>query len=408
MAKLTIGITDSVTNPAAGKFSIFWSSDFDMHVQTSSGTIYTYATNANTMAQVANKDFADATTTISNVSATSKAVKFSLSGMTAAVVLTIASSQSTSQTLTIPNITGPDTILTVGSTASQLANKDFSDASFTVSNVSSSSKAVKLSLSGMTASVVLTISSSQTTSQTLTIPNIAGADTLMTLALAQSVTGVKTMTNMTTLAGTNSVPSMTITNGVNLASATANAIENDGVSFYATMDTTNGRAAWMREHYFRTTGTTGITTIADVYGANSAIPLIANSFYEIEFAFHSIQSSAGGTYTLTLTTSTNTVTTRLDARYLTNPIAGLGTVGTPQTAGVIGATGTTLIQALPVTGLMAIANHTVKVFAFIAVGATGGNIRLRLTSSAGTATIQIGSYYRVKRMPAASTGTFAA
>jgi hypothetical protein len=51
---------------------------------------------------------------IVNATTTTKALAFNLSGMTAAKTLTLSSSQSTTQTLTIPNITASDTLATLG------------------------------------------------------------------------------------------------------------------------------------------------------------------------------------------------------------------------------------------------------------------------------------------------------
>jgi hypothetical protein len=51
---------------------------------------------------------------IVNASDTTKKLAVSLSGMTTAKTLTLSSSQSTTQTLTIPNITGSDTLATLG------------------------------------------------------------------------------------------------------------------------------------------------------------------------------------------------------------------------------------------------------------------------------------------------------
>lgn len=234
--------------------------------------------------------------------------------------------------------------------------------------------------------------------------NIYSTLATITTATLSAING-----NPTFGAGSSSAPSLSITNGTVQTSPTANAIENDGVAFYGTEDTTNGRGMFDRSHFFRLTSNgSGITTISDFFGANSAIPLVANSVYEIEWFCYLVQNTGAGTHTWTLTTSTNTITTLLSAEYITNPIAGIGTVGTPQTAGVINASGTTLVQGLPVTGSMAAANHYARIKTVISVGATGGNIRLRLTVSANNATPQAMSYYKVKRLPAGNAGTFAA
>ena len=73
------------------------------------GTVINY-TGITSTDRLTNKDLDDSTTTISNVSAASKAIKFSSSGATASTVLTLSNTQSTSQTLSFPNITGADTL----------------------------------------------------------------------------------------------------------------------------------------------------------------------------------------------------------------------------------------------------------------------------------------------------------
>jgi hypothetical protein len=69
----------------------------------------------------------------------------------------------------------------------------YTGANFVLKDPTTPTKQMNFSLSGMTASRLLTIAIVQTLSATLTIPNIAGAgDTVATLALAQTITGVKT------------------------------------------------------------------------------------------------------------------------------------------------------------------------------------------------------------------------
>ena len=71
---------------------------------------------------------------IVNASTTTKKLVHNLSGMTASVTLTLSSSQSTSQTLTIPNITAADTLVSQAFTQT-LTNKTISGASNTFSNL---------------------------------------------------------------------------------------------------------------------------------------------------------------------------------------------------------------------------------------------------------------------------------
>lgn len=207
-------------------------------------------------------------------------------------------------------------------------------------------------------------------------------------------------------AGTTTSAPLTIPNGTNLTAAAANAIENDGASFYKTQDTTNGRTTIDGWNHFRLTGSgTGITTIADFFGATgSGIPLVANGIYEIEW-FAQFSQATAGTATWTIVTAT-TALASLTGRYDCTNIAGIGAVGAPQQAG-INVTGSSS-TAFPVTGTMATAvTHQCTIKVVLQAGNGASNTRLRLTMSAGTATPLINSYFRVRRLPGANIGTFA-
>jgi hypothetical protein len=206
-------------------------------------------------------------------------------------------------------------------------------------------------------------------------------------------------------AAANSAP-LKFTSGTNLTTAEAGAAEFDGTSLYSTVDTTNGRRAWDGWNYFRLTGSgTGITTIADFFGANSAIPLVANGVYEIEWVCYFSQATAG-TATWTITTATTNLA-NLTGEYVGSPVGGIGAVGTPQTAGVnVTASSST---AFPVTGTEATAaTHYFRVRVLLTAGNGASNVRLRLTMSAGTATPLINSFFRVRRLPGSNTGAFVA
>jgi hypothetical protein len=61
-----------------------------------------------------NKALSDSTTTVVNAATSSKIVGFNLTGMAASTTLTLASAQSTSQTLNVPNVTATDTLASLG------------------------------------------------------------------------------------------------------------------------------------------------------------------------------------------------------------------------------------------------------------------------------------------------------
>lgn len=221
----------------------------------------------------------------------------------------------------------------------------------------------------------------------------------------ETLTG-KTLTNPVTTAGTATVPAMTLTSGTNMTTPTAGVCEFDGAAFYKTRDTTNGRCFDDGWCYFRLTGSgSGITTIADFFGANDGIPLVANGVYEIEWHCYFSQATAG-TATWTIVTAT-TALANLTGEYIGSPIGGIAAVGTPQTA-AINVTGSSS-TAFPVTGTEAnTATHYFTIRVLLTAGNGASNTRLRLTMSAGTATPLINSYFRVRRLPAANVGTFVA
>jgi hypothetical protein len=236
----------------------------------------------------------------------------------------------------------------------------------------------------------------------------AGAGNPGVLATALTIDSTKLATfagGIVTVAGGLTTTPLSITNGTNLTTATANAVENDGVARYFTHDTTNGRKVDDEWNFFELTGDgTGISTIADFFGATgSGIPLVANGRYEIEWHCVFTQATAG-TATWTIVTAT-TALAILDAGYIGTNIAGGGAVGAPQTAWVN--TTSSSSTALPVTGTEATGvTHQFDLHAIVTAGNGASNTRLRLTMGAGTATPKAGSYIKVRRLPAGNTGTF--
>ena len=267
-------------------------------------------------------------------------------------------------------------------------------------------KKIVFANTGATTGTNLTLAEAQSTSQTLNVPNLTGSGIIITDILVQSITGVKTMTNMTALTNTNSVPAQTIpAGGVVLSAIAAGAVETDGNALYYTHNTTDGRAVQDLSRWFRLTGAgSAISTIADLFGANSAIGMAANGVYEIEWHVYLVQNTGAAT-TWTFTITLSGAVTRVSAEYLVNAIAGIGTNAAATSAGNIGFTTTT---ALPVTGSMAAANHYAVIRAIVDVGATPRDIRLRLTVAANNATPQAGSWYRARRVSSGNTGVFTA
>lgn len=204
-------------------------------------------------------------------------------------------------------------------------------------------------------------------------------------------------------AGTASLAPLDFIPGTNLTVPVAGGVEYDGAAFYATVDTTSGRAFDDKWTLFRLAANgAAISTIADFFGANSAIPTVLNGVYEMEWHCY-FTVATGGTSTWTIV-NTQTVTNMV-ADWRATPIAGLATQGAVTAAGVI--TQTAASVALPVTGALSAASHHHVIRAIIEASAAG-NVRLRQTMSAGTSTPLRGSYLRVRRLPAGNTGSFVA
>ena len=144
-------------------------------------------------------------------------------------------------------------------------------------------------------------------------------------------------------------------------------------------------------------------TIADYFGANSSLGTVLNATYELTFWLWYLKTTAG-TVTYTLTNTQAYI--NLVAWYEQVAVGGIATNASPTGGGIV--TTTTAAAALPVTASLTTAvNHFAMIKAIAECG-TAGNIRLRVTSSAGTVTPLRGSYYTARRLLAGNEGTFVA
>lgn len=205
------------------------------------------------------------------------------------------------------------------------------------------------------------------------------------------------------LTGTAQKAPIQFTSGTELSTVTSGAFEYDGTLFHLTnSDTTNGKKyiETLSRHQVTAnqTAITG-TAITDAYAANSAYPILAGAYYEIEYHMYWVRSTTAGTHTYTLVSTQNWQYATLSGINLQN--AG--------TAGQHVNTGAAASLALPASASMPIGNHYHIVRAYVFTNATtAGNIRLRVTSSANGITLQRGSFYTVRRLPAGSIGAFVA
>jgi hypothetical protein len=201
------------------------------------------------------------------------------------------------------------------------------------------------------------------------------------------------------------IPPLKFSSATLLVTPVAGAIEYDGSTYFSTDDVTDGRGYIPSVHFFRLTsdGST-ISTISNFFGTTSGVSLDAGIFYELEAVLYFTKTTAG---TATFTMTFSNAPANNNAYYVGTPVGGVGTAGTAQTAALVKSTSTS--GALPATGSLTTAvNHQYAINSvFQANATTGGTINLQITASAGTVTPLTGSYYKLTRLPASNTGTFA-
>lgn len=206
--------------------------------------------------------------------------------------------------------------------------------------------------------------------------------------------------------GTAASPPLSISSGTNLTSPAAGAVEYDGIVFYKTPNTTSGRGYAPTTHIFRLTanGANVGPTIGNFFGANSAINLVGGASYEIE-AYLFFTKNTAGTVTVTATSSLAPVS--LSGAIQTGAVTGGTATGAAQQIALYNSAATG--AAFGATGSLTTAvNHFMKVSMIVEANASNSNLRINVTCSAGTLTPLRGSYYKVTRLPAANTGSFAA
>lgn len=196
------------------------------------------------------------------------------------------------------------------------------------------------------------------------------------------------------------------TSGTNLGTAEAGAIEYDGNTFFSTEDTTSGRGCIPSEKFYRQTGNGTTTTagaIADFFPATSSISLAASTLYEIEVWAYFLKTTAG---TVTFTMTASSAPTWMNGYYVGSGVAGITTAAAATTGWAGSAAATTAAWAA--TGSLTTAvNHGYR-FKIQILTNLATNWRMRYTSNTGTTQSLAGSYYIVRELPSASTGTFVA
>lgn len=208
-------------------------------------------------------------------------------------------------------------------------------------------------------------------------------------------------------AGTTALAPILFTSGTNLTNPVAGALEYDGTAIYGTNNTTSGRGeiGIFQEYRYTSAGSALGPTIADYFGASSSLNLQASSYYELDCMAYFLKTTAG---TVTWTWAFSSAAAMARSYYVGTVATGFTTAvvtGAPVTGMAIQQTSTALAHAA--TGSLTTAVYHHFHFKVHIVTTLATNVRLRVTSSAGTVTPQAGSYYSVRKI-AANAGTFAA
>lgn len=207
-------------------------------------------------------------------------------------------------------------------------------------------------------------------------------------------------------AGTTASPPLSIASGTNLTAAAAGAVEYDGAAFYGTTDTSGGRGFLPTTQTFRLIANgTNINTIANFFGTNSNISLVANAYYDIEIILLLTKNTAG---TITWTLTNSVAPTQMVVDYEMSPITGV--VAPPGTATMLRGQAVNVTAAAYTVTTGSITNNVSVMcrFRLLLRNSTGTNLKIQATAGAGTITPLAGSRWFCRRLPDANTGTFAA
>ena len=211
-------------------------------------------------------------------------------------------------------------------------------------------------------------------------------------------------------AGTTSSAALTFDSGQLLTTASAGVLSYDGINFYGTIDTTNGRGSIPVEQHFLLTATgSNISTIANYFGTNSNIPLVANGIYEIDVYQYFLKNTNG---TVTWTFAYNAAPTSFNFTMERCPYGGISVPAANSNNSLFYSSlyndvssPYTFTSAANLSG----GNNQYYHFKiFLIAAATTNYIKLQMTSTTGTVTPGIGSRWFSKRLSSTNVGTFAA
>lgn len=289
-----------------------------------------------------NKKLSSSTTTIVDNTDATKIIGFSLSGMTTAKTLTLSTAQTTTQQLNFPNITGTDTLATLG-----LAQ------TFTGANTHSGLNAMLVSSSGLTVrnpanTFKYTITAAAIVAdRTLNLPLITGTSTLACLDIQQSFSQLQIFTAIraTTSLSVNAVSSSAnlfvvgnnASNGV-YRSTNAGADITPQISFVPNGLATSGVLGWFFDVTQNGLGFTHANGTRQIMGASIGLTNLTNTAGSEagDLAFYTQTAGAAAALRLTLSSASMTLIDAYDINLGTTTGTKLGTV--TQKLGIWGAT----------------------------------------------------------------------
>lgn len=156
---------------------------------------------------------------IGDTTDSTKRLTFDLASLTTAKTLTIATgAQTLDRTLTVPVLSGNDTIVTLATATAFSSTVTVIDGNFSILGNVDATKKLTFQVDTQATASTLTIDvGAQSASRTLLVPVLAGTDTLMTLGVNQTVTGILTLGTplASTSGGTGINNAGTITNASN-------------------------------------------------------------------------------------------------------------------------------------------------------------------------------------------------
>lgn len=211
---------------------------------------------------------------------------------------------------------------------------------------------------------------------------------------------------LTIEAGTSSVGSVLFKPGSRLGIPVTGSLEYNG-SLLFTREATTGHGYIPSYQHFRldTDGAAIGPTIADFFGAGSAVQVLSGVLYELTFYCFFTKTTAG---TVTFTLTGTQAPASLNGTLQYGAIAGGTATGAANQISIFKSTSAT--AAFGATGSLTTGVNHAAIIRYIYEGnATPNltyNIRLRVTSSAGTVTPLQGSYFEVNQLPGSNLGEF--